>query len=729
VFTIAIRAVQRVKAYQELGGDDLHVLLHQACLGSNLEVTPDELKALLSKDTFKMLIMVDGLDEYIGIGTLPVLDQLLASSTRENPPWHSGCGVLVTSRPTAALIDKVRQKSDRNYELIGFAPAQMREFVTKCLALNRHDGDGDGDGSTRSVRGRGIGGGASGGGSQPILRQVPSWVESSSADADDATKLLAVIDADVDLAAACQTAYTLAMVCAMYSQDPSMFDAGADAGGVNLTAIYREVVRLVAKGNVARRGLFDASADTMSDGDKALKSKLSKEAKAGMKGGLDRISRLALGVGFQAAAGAGATASGGFRTDFGQAEVEEIFGSGGFEVNSVTQLGLVTQIESDGGDDVEEEDEYENRYTFPHLTIQEFMAARAIVSGLVEGQSLLQCIEQHLDNPQWHVVLRFAVGLLSSGAVGGEGETDAARKARAVGAVKAIADRGKQPLRDWRGSDTGELTIKPRIFALCLQCVSESSGSGGSGSSNGAMLDAVKVLLMEKLDLAHCDITDVELGALAAVLPLVSGAEVHPTELCLTHSKCGIEGINRLCIALQDGRTTLTTINLGYNDIGNEGAKAVAEMLQVNATLTTINLGYNTIGYEGAKSLAEFLQSNATPRLILPTWFPTSASRRNIIFKKVNIKYGMDVADSVETRVGAVEEDVEAVKAQAVSTSMKLEKVASTATLAGSKADAVEKGLEVSTTLKNDVIGKLSGQFVVTCSIFCGFVALMRPTS
>jgi Ran GTPase-activating protein (RanGAP) involved in mRNA processing and transport len=50
-----------------------------------------------------------------------------------------------------------------------------------------------------------------------------------------------------------------------------------------------------------------------------------------------------------------------------------------------------------------------------------------------------------------------------------------------------------------------------------------------------------------------------------------------------------------------------TTLNLGGNDIGKEGAKLIAEALKINTTLTTLNLGGNEIGKPGAKLIAEAL--------------------------------------------------------------------------------------------------------------------------
>ena len=47
------------------------------------------------------------------------------------------------------------------------------------------------------------------------------------------------------------------------------------------------------------------------------------------------------------------------------------------------------------------------------------------------------------------------------------------------------------------------------------------------------------------------------------------------------------------------------TVSLYQNNIGDEGAKYVAEALKVNTSLTKIHLGGNNIGDEGAKYVAE----------------------------------------------------------------------------------------------------------------------------
>ena len=43
----------------------------------------------------------------------------------------------------------------------------------------------------------------------------------------------------------------------------------------------------------------------------------------------------------------------------------------------------------------------------------------------------------------------------------------------------------------------------------------------------------------------------------------------------------------------------VTTLHLGRNNIGDEGAKAIAEALKVNAVLTKLWLGSNNLGNAG----------------------------------------------------------------------------------------------------------------------------------
>ena len=100
------------------------------------------------------------------------------------------------------------------------------------------------------------------------------------------------------------------------------------------------------------------------------------------------------------------------------------------------------------------------------------------------------------------------------------------------------------------------------------------------------------------------------------------------TELCLSFNNIGDEGAKAIAEALKFNvealkvnavlynlelvdNAVLTTLHLKENKIGAEGAKAIAEALKVNAVVTTLSLYYNQIGDEGAKAIAKSLKVNS----------------------------------------------------------------------------------------------------------------------
>ena len=81
------------------------------------------------------------------------------------------------------------------------------------------------------------------------------------------------------------------------------------------------------------------------------------------------------------------------------------------------------------------------------------------------------------------------------------------------------------------------------------------------------------------------------------------------TTLDLNDNEIGDDGAQALAIALENN-TSITEFNLEYNQIGDEGAQALATALQKNNSLTVLNLGYNEIVDEGAQALATVLRNN-----------------------------------------------------------------------------------------------------------------------
>jgi Ran GTPase-activating protein (RanGAP) involved in mRNA processing and transport len=82
------------------------------------------------------------------------------------------------------------------------------------------------------------------------------------------------------------------------------------------------------------------------------------------------------------------------------------------------------------------------------------------------------------------------------------------------------------------------------------------------------------------------------------------------TELWLQCNNIGDDGAKAIAEALKVN-TVVTTLYLHNNSIGDEGAKAIAEALKVNAVLTELWLQGSNICEDGAKAIAEALKVNA----------------------------------------------------------------------------------------------------------------------
>ncbi len=88
------------------------------------------------------------------------------------------------------------------------------------------------------------------------------------------------------------------------------------------------------------------------------------------------------------------------------------------------------------------------------------------------------------------------------------------------------------------------------------------------------------------------------------------------TKLWLSNNNIGLEGAIAIAEALKVN-AVVTTLSLGSNNIGVEGAIAIAKALKVTAVLTTLRLDSNRIGAEGSKAIAEALKVNAVLKFFL----------------------------------------------------------------------------------------------------------------
>ena len=83
------------------------------------------------------------------------------------------------------------------------------------------------------------------------------------------------------------------------------------------------------------------------------------------------------------------------------------------------------------------------------------------------------------------------------------------------------------------------------------------------------------------------------------------------TTLSLYQNQIGPEGAKAIADALKSG-TAVSHLRLDGNDIGDEGAIAIAEALQSGTVLTTLHLGSNNIGDDGARAIAGALSSGTS---------------------------------------------------------------------------------------------------------------------
>jgi len=84
------------------------------------------------------------------------------------------------------------------------------------------------------------------------------------------------------------------------------------------------------------------------------------------------------------------------------------------------------------------------------------------------------------------------------------------------------------------------------------------------------------------------------------------------TRLMIGFNAVGNEGCEALATVLKHDNTTLTDLNLAFNDIQSAGVSAIAQTLLCNKSLLRLDLSSNLIGTEGIQTLAEAMAVNQT---------------------------------------------------------------------------------------------------------------------
>lgn len=82
------------------------------------------------------------------------------------------------------------------------------------------------------------------------------------------------------------------------------------------------------------------------------------------------------------------------------------------------------------------------------------------------------------------------------------------------------------------------------------------------------------------------------------------------TSVDLTNNGISDEGVEAITTALVDRNCIVKNIDWRHNDVGVDGARAIAKSLICDRTFQSINLSYNNIGDVGAMVIAEALEQN-----------------------------------------------------------------------------------------------------------------------
>lgn len=235
-------------------------------------------------------------------------------------------------------------------------------------------------------------------------------------------------------------------------------------------------------------------------------------------------------------------------------------------------------------------------YSFSHLAFQGYLAALHI-SQLDEGKQM-DVIRTYGNDDNMQIVWRFYCGLLD---------------------VKTLQCKFEEILKFHNDNDL-----------FCCQCACESqqvsictcvvfSGEAGALTFKNLTLStsdltsigyviATIAPFLKKLTLCSCNMRG-SIGILSRDLGACSNLQ----NLDLSHSGIGASGVQSLHL---DWFADLLVLNLSYNEIGDDGAIALAEGLKYSNSLTSLNLEKNEIGDDGLKVLCEPLQEHANIELL-----------------------------------------------------------------------------------------------------------------
>ncbi|XP_028391952.1 NACHT, LRR and PYD domains-containing protein 12-like [Dendronephthya gigantea] len=316
---------------------------------------------------------------------------------------------------------------------------------------------------------------------------------------------------------------------------------------------------------------------------------------------------------------------------------------------------------SDSGVFNQLEDKRRNIFSFLHLTIQEFLAALDVVDDIKNVERFL---EDHIDEPRWHLVIQFVAGLLG----------DRMRELRSAEhkdsevidgpwwhlvnrfVVGLLGDRMRE-LRSAEHEDSEVIECICKRFQDWMpkkRCIDDSNDKGllvikgvwemqedrvMKNISSFASEDDHETFLLEGLNIAPaestalfkflshiknlkqlqinlCTVTNIAIRELAEFLKKdnhgLESDNCELTELDVSdNSGLTTEGAKYLSDALKSDNCKLTELDVRGNDLKTEGVKYLSDALKSdNCKLIKLNVSLNGLKTEAAKYFSDALKSD-----------------------------------------------------------------------------------------------------------------------